>query len=185
MPFLPLLLGLAPTVASWIMGDKTGGAVSKVTDIARDILGTTDADQIERAVAADPNLALQFKMAVLQAEVDARAHVERLRQQELDGLKAQLADVQSARNQTVELAKAGSAIAWGAPLVSVLITAGFFVMLYLVIRREIPEGSRDLANIMLGSLGSSFTAVVGYWVGSSAGSAQKTAALEKAAGRGG
>lgn len=176
MPFLPLLLGLAPTVASWIMGDKTGAAIGKITGIAQDLLGTSDAAGIERAIAADPNLALQFKMAVIQAEADAR-------RQEFDTLQAQLADVQNARHQTVELARAGSAIAWGAPLVSILITAGFFVMLYLVIQREIPEGSRDLANIMLGSLGSSFTAVVGYWVGSSAGSAQKTAVLA-ATGRG-
>ena len=177
MPLIPLLLGLAPTVASWIMGDKAGVAAAKITGIAQDILGTSDAAGIERAISADPNLALQFRLAVIQAEADAR-------RQEFDTLQAQLADVQSARNQTVELAKAGSAIAWGAPLVSVLITAGFFVMLYLVIQREIPEGSRDLANIMLGSLGSSFTAVVGYWVGSSAGSAQKTAVLA-ATGRGG
>lgn len=174
MPFLPLLLGIAPTVASWIMGDKTGAAVSKITGIARDLLGTDDADGIERAIAADPNLALQFKLAVIQAEADAR-------RQEYDTLQAQLADVQSARNQTVKLAEAGSAIAWGAPIISSIITIGFFAMLYLVIRQEIPENSQTLANIMLGSLGTSFTAVVGYWVGSSAGSAQKTNALEKIA----
>jgi hypothetical protein len=174
MPFLPLLLGLAPTVASWIMGDKTGAAVSKITGIAQDLLGTSDAAGIERAIAADPNLALQFKMAVMQAEADAR-------RQEFDTLQAQLADVQSARNQTVKLAEARSAIAWGAPIISILITVGFFAMLYVVIRQEIPESSQTLANIMLGSLGTSFTAVVGYWVGSSAGSAQKTNALEKLA----
>ena len=50
MPFLPLLLGLAPTVASWIMGDKTGAAVSKVTGIAREILGTDDAARIVETV---------------------------------------------------------------------------------------------------------------------------------------
>lgn len=170
MPLIPLLLGLAPTVAEWILGDKTGKAVGKVASIAQDILGTSDADQIERAVAADPNLALQFKQAVIAAAAEEK-------RMELEAIKAQLADVASARSQTVELAKAGSAIAWGAPVVSVIIAVGFFVMLYLIIRREIPEGSRDLANIMLGSLGSSFTGVVAYWVGSSAGSAQKTAAL--------
>jgi hypothetical protein len=174
MPFLPLLLGLAPTVASWLMGDKTGAAVSKITGIAQDLLGTSDAAGIERAIAADPNLALQFKMAVMQAEADAR-------RQEFDTLQAQLADVQNARNQTVKLAEAGSVIAWGAPIISILITVGFFAMLYVVIRQEIPESSQTLANIMLGSLGTSFTAVVGYWVGSSAGSAQKTNALEKLA----
>ena len=174
MPFLPLLLGLAPTVASWLMGDKTGAAVTKITGIAQDLLGTSDAAGIEKAIAADPNLALQFKMAVMQAEADAR-------RQEFDTLQAQLADVQSARNQTVKLAEAGSVIAWGAPIISILITVGFFAMLYVVIRQEIPESSQTLANIMLGSLGTSFTAVVGYWVGSSAGSAQKTNALEKLA----
>jgi uncharacterized BrkB/YihY/UPF0761 family membrane protein len=117
---------------------------------------------------------LQFKMAVMQAEADAR-------RQEFDTLQAQLADVQNARNQTVKLAEAGSVIAWGAPIISILITVGFFAMLYVVIRQEIPESSQTLANIMLGSLGTSFTAVVGYWVGSSAGSAQKTNALEKLA----
>ena len=181
MPLIPLLLGLAPTVASWIMGDKTGAAVEKVTGIARDILGTTDADGIEKAVAADPNLALQFKMAVLQAEVDARAHEADMRQKDIDELKASLADRQGARDQTVELAKAGSAIAWGAPIISTIITVGFFVMLYLVIRKEIPDGSRELANIMLGSLGASFTAVISYWVGSSAGSASKDVTLRQVA----
>jgi ABC-type multidrug transport system permease subunit len=174
MPFLPLLLGIAPTVASWIMGDKTGAAVTKITGIDRNLLGTDDATDMERAIAADPNLALQFKMAIIQAEADAR-------RQQFDTLQAQLADVASARSQTVKLAETGSAIAWGAPIISTLITFGFFAMLYLVIRQEIPESSQTLANIMLGSLGTSFTAVVGYWVGSSAGSAQKTSALEKIA----
>jgi hypothetical protein len=178
LPIIPLLLGLAPTVAEWILGDNTGKAVGKVTSIAQDILGTSDVDQIERAVAADPNLALQFKQAVIQAAAEEK-------RMELDAIKAQLADVASARAQTVELAKSGSAIAWGAPIVSVLITAGFFVMLYLVIQKEIPEGSRELANIMLGSLGASFTAVVSYWVGSSAGSAVKDLTLRQVAkGRG-
>ena len=66
---------------------------------------------------------------------------------------------------------------WGSVLVSTIVSIGFFAMLYLVIKNEIPAGSRDLANIMLGSLGTSFTAVVGYWVGSSIGSARKDAAL--------
>lgn len=178
MPFLPMLLGLAPTVASWILGDKTGAAVSKVTGIARDILGTDNADGIERAIAADPNLALQFRMAVIQAEADAR-------RQEFDTLQAQLADVASARSQTVELAKAGSAIAWGAVVVSVLVTAAFMVALWFVVRQEIPLASREIAYILLGTLGAKFGDIVAYWVGSSSGSAQKSAALEKAVAGGG
>jgi len=180
MPLIPLLLGLAPTVASWLMGDKTGKAVETVTGIARDILGTTDADGIERAVAADPNLALQFKMAVLQAEADARAHTERLRQQDLDAVKAQLADVASARSQTVDLAKAGSSIAWSAPAISTLVTVAFMGALWVVVTQEIPVNSREIAYILLGTLAAKWGDVVAYWVGSSSGSAAKDATLRAA-----
>lgn len=178
MPLIPLLLGLAPTVASWIMGDKTGAAVSKVTDIARDILGTTDANGIERAVAADPNLALQFKMAVLQAEADARAH-------ERETLQALLADVASARSQTVELAKAGSSIAWSAPVISTLVTVAFMGALWLIVTQEIPVNSREIAYILLGTLAAKWGDVVAYWVGSSSGSAAKDATLRQVVGKGG
>ena len=180
MPLLPLLLGLAPTVASWLMGDKTGAAVEKVTGIARDILGTTDADGIERAVAADPNLALQFKMAVLQAEADARAHAERLRQQDLDQLKAQLADVGSARSQTVELAKVGSPLAWGAGVVSVLAIVVFAGFVYMLFAKVVPEGMKEALLLLGGSAATGYGMVLSYWLGSSSGSASKDATLRAA-----
>jgi hypothetical protein len=173
MPLLPLLLGIAPTVASWIMGDQTGAAVSRVTGIARDILGTEDANGIERAITGDPNLALQFKMAVIQAEADAR-------RQEFEVLQAQLADVQSARGQTVKLAEARSPIAYGAVLVSAIVLVGFAVMLWLVIREEVQANQRDMVTLLLGTLAGMASSVVAYWVGSSNGSMQKNAALEKA-----
>ena len=174
MPLIPLLLGLAPTVASWLMGDKTGAAISKVTGIARDILGTDDANGIEQAIAADPNLALQFKMAVIQAEADAR-------RQEFETMRAQLADVQSAREQTVKLAQSGSLIAWAAPIVSIMAVAVFCSMIYMLFTGTVPTELRDALMILVGTSGSGYTAVLGYWLGSSAGSAQKTTALEKAA----
>ena len=173
MPLLPLLLGVAPTVASWILGDRTGAAVEKVTGIAREILGTDDANGIERAIAGDPNLALQFKMAVIQAEADAR-------RQEFEALQAQLADVQSARGQTVKLAEARSPIAYGAVVVSTIVLVGFAVMLWLVIREEVPANQRDMVTLLLGTLAGMASSVVAYWVGSSNGSMQKNAALEKA-----
>ena len=173
MPLVPLLLGIAPTVASWILGDKTGGAVEKVTGIAREILGTDDVSGIERAITADPNLALQFKMAVIQAEADAR-------RQEFEALQAQLADVQSARSQTVKLAEARSPIAYGAVMVSAIVLVGFAVMLWLVIKEEVPANQRDMVTLLLGTLAGMASSVVAYWVGSSNGSMQKNAALEKA-----
>ena len=176
MPLVPLLLGIAPTVVSWIMGDKTGAAVSRVTGIARDILGTEDPNGIERAIAEDPNRALQFKMAVVQAEADAR-------RQEFGALQAQLADVQSARSQTVKLAEVRSPIAYGAVMVSAIVLVGFAVVLWLVIREEVPANQRDMVTLLLGTLAGMASSVVAYWVGSSSGSMQKNAALERVLGQ--
>jgi len=176
MPLVPLLLGIAPTVASWILGDKTGAAVERVTGIARDILGTDDASGIEAAIARDPNAALQFKMAIIQAEADARRH-------EHEEVLARLADIQSARNQTVKLAEARSPIAYGAVVVSTIVLLGFAVMLWLVIREEVPANQRDMVTLLLGTLAGMASSVVAYWVGSPSGSAQKNAALERVLGQ--
>ena len=184
MPLIPLLLGLAPTVASWIMGDKTGAAVTQITGIARNILGTDDANGIERAMATDPNIALQFKMAILQAEADARAHEAQMNRQALEELNSRIADVASARSQTVELAKAGSAIAWGSPIVSVLAIVVFAGFVYMLFAKVVPEGMKEALLLLGGSAATGYGMVLSYWLGSSSGSAQKTAALEKvAAGR--
>ncbi len=127
MPLLPLLLGVAPTVASWILGDRTGAAVEKVTGISREILGTDDPSGIEDAIARDPNAALQFKTALTQAEADAR-------RQEHEAILAQIRDVQSAREQTVRLAEAKSPIAYGAVVVSAIVLLGFAVKAMLFAR---------------------------------------------------
>jgi hypothetical protein len=180
MPLIPLLLGLAPTVASWVMGDKTGAAVSKITGIAQDILGTTDADGIERAVAADPNLALQFKMAVLQAEADARNHEAQMSRQALEELNARIADVASARSQTVELAKAGSPIAWGSSIVSVLAIIVFAGFVYMLFAKVVPEGMKEALLLLGGSAATGYGMVLSYWLGSSSGSAAKDITLRQA-----
>ena len=183
MPFLPLILGLAPTVASWIMGDKTGAAIGKVTGIAREILGTDNANDIEKAVSADPELALRFKMALLQAEADARAHEADMRRQDLDALKAQLLDVQSARSAQVELAKTGSPLSWSAAVVSVLAVAAFVGALVAIFmfKGSLPPDLKDILLILIGAAVSGYNQVLNYYLGSSSGSSQKTAALEKVA----
>lgn len=59
-----------------------------------------------------------------------------------------------------------------------IIVVGFFVLLYITIYKEIPEANKDILNIVVGALIGSFTAVVGYFFGSSAGSKEKTKMLK-------
>lgn len=59
------------------------------------------------------------------------------------------------------------------------LTAGFFAAIWLLVSREVPEGSKEVLFVMLGSLGTAWTNAMAYYFGSSAGSAQKTALLGK------
>jgi len=58
-----------------------------------------------------------------------------------------------------------------------LITIAFFVVIYLLIFVEIPQGNKDILNIILGALIAAFGGVVNYFYGSSSGSAAKTEML--------
>ena len=73
----------------------------------------------------------------------------------------------------MRLAEAKSPIAYGAVLVSSIVLVGFAVMLWLVIREEVPANQRDMVTLLLGTLAGMASSVVAYWVGSSNGSMQK------------
>jgi drug/metabolite transporter (DMT)-like permease len=60
-----------------------------------------------------------------------------------------------------------------------LIVAGFFLLLYLLVGSEVPEINKDLLNLVVGALIGSFSTVVGYFYGSSKGSAEKNEMLKK------
>ncbi len=64
-------------------------------------------------------------------------------------------------------------------ILGALIVIGFFVLLYLLISAEVPERNKDLLNLIVGALIGSFATVVGYFYGSSKGSADKNEMLNK------
>ncbi len=55
-----------------------------------------------------------------------------------------------------------------------LVVIGFFTILYIVFKVELPGGNKDIALILLGVLGAKFGDVVSYFYGSSKGSTDKT-----------
>lgn len=61
-----------------------------------------------------------------------------------------------------------------AAFLCVTTTLGFFTLLATVFFVTVPENSKDILQIMLGVVGGQWTAIVGYFYGSSAGSARKT-----------
>ncbi len=177
MPFLPLLLGLAPTVASWIMGDRTGAAIAKVSGIARRswVRPTLPA-------SSGPSQAIRPRPAVQDGGDPSRGRCPP------DGVRHAAGDAcrRGERPQPDRRTRQGRfGHRLGRRRVSLLVTAAFMAALWFVVRQEIPAASREIAYILLGTLGAKFGDIVAYWVGSSSGSAQKSAALEKAVVTGG
>jgi hypothetical protein len=85
-----------------------------------------------------------------------------------------LKDVADARAQTVALAQAHSTVQWAPAIVSAVVLSTFGTVMWLALTRSLPAGSETILNMLLGTLAAMATSVVSYWVGSSAGSAQKT-----------
>jgi hypothetical protein len=173
LALLPALGALAPEIVKWVAGDKAGAVTGQVVAAVQAITGSDSPDALAAAIR-DPQVAMQLRIRL--AEIAAEAEKAE-RQAERDELLARLADVASARSQTVALAQAGSSIAWGAPVVSVLVTIVCGVACWLVLTQALPEGSQDIAMIVVGSLLAAFGAVVNFWLGSSHGSARKDEAL--------
>ncbi|MGR0185413.1 hypothetical protein [Azospirillum aestuarii] len=172
---IPILTALAPVllpeVAKAALGtgetaQKVGEAAVSVVSAVTGVPISTPADA-ERAVAA--------------VQTDPAKLAELYRQQGdqvVALLRLDNEDRADARAQTVQLAQAGSRISWGAPIVSTIVLVTFGIVLYRVLSQ--PAGAIDQnATLMLGALTTMASAVVSYWVGSSAGSAAKDKLLRK------
>lgn len=60
-----------------------------------------------------------------------------------------------------------------------LIVLGFFALLYLVVVVTIPSPNKEVSLLVIGALVAKFSDVVGYFYGSSKGSADKNEMLKK------
>ncbi len=174
-----IALDLAPELGRWLFGAGAAPALAAVEAAVREVTGA-EAPAAQVAVLADPEVAGRLRVAL------ARIAAERAAASEAAGqtaLAARLADVAGARAATVALAQAGSSTAWGAPVVSVVVLLTFAIVVGVALTRAMPPESSAILNVLMGTLGAMATNVVGYWVGSSAGSARKDARLASMAER--
>jgi hypothetical protein len=167
---LTSLAGQLAKLGAPILGGALGGPVgaalaSTIIGALSDALGVpATPDAVGKAIQTNP----QASDIVRQVEVAQAPAV-------MDELNARLADIQNARATTVKLVEAGSAISWGAPVVSVLVVAGFLALVGGMMFRTVPDS--QVALVLFGSLSTAFGSVISYWLGSSAGSKDKDAML--------
>lgn len=166
--------GVIGTVAPWLSGalgsPLAGFAVSAVCDA----LGLSEKSEtaIKQALAgATPEQMLALK----NADYEFQLKMQELgfnSVKELEALAVQ--DRDSARKREIEVKDNTPKI------LAYAVTLGFFGVLTFMMMSTVPEQSKDILNIMLGSLGASWTGVISYYFGSTAGSKAKSELLAKA-----
>ena len=162
-----IVSSVAPTIGTALggpLGGVAGLALAKVLGVPES--GPNDDSALAAAVqGATPDQLLALK----KADQDFAIKMQELGFKDLEALEAIAAgDRASARDREI---KTGD---WTPRALAIGITLGFFGLLVFLLKKEPPAGSRDILNIMLGSLGSAWIGVVSYYFGSSAGSARKT-----------
>lgn len=133
-------------------------------------------EEIHAAIqTADP----ETKLKLMQAENDFKL---KIREQDLDELKARLNDVQSARQAEVAKTQATGKRDINLYVLAYLYIAGFFIsmiaMVWMMIDgtfpEEIPQALVFLLGNLFGCLTSGVGAIIQYFFGTSASSAKKT-----------
>lgn len=165
----------------WLFGPGAEATKTAMLDAVVQATGTTSLPAQGAVLARDPEAVarLRVSLAGIAAAREAAADASRLAT-----LQAGLADVAGARAQTMHLADTGSVLAWGAPLVSVVCLLGWgcislLALWLVVVHSPLPDGTIAVLSLILGTAGSMGVAVVSYWIGSSAGSARKSDAIER------
>ena len=168
---VPVVQTVAPTIAAALGGPLAGMAVQALGNA---LLGKPDATAAD--VSAAMLTATPDQMLALRKEEDAfKQHMADL---DLDMARINAGDRDSARQREVKAADS-----WTPRLLAAGVTVGFFGILALMMFHEVPASGRDVLLAMTGTLGTAWVAVVSYYFGSSAGSAEKTAQLASLAGR--
>lgn len=164
---LNLVRTVAPSIASAVGGPLAGMATRAISDA---LLGKPDGteQELEKAVAsATPEQLLALKKAEQEFAV-------KMRELDIDLERISNEDRDSARSREVSLRD------WTPRVLAGLITVGYFGVLFWMLRFGLPNtGSSEALLVMLGALGTAWGGVVAYYFGSSAGSKEKTEAMNR------
>lgn len=164
IPLVPLAMALAqvaPGIAKLFTGsDKAEAIAEQVVGIAKAVTGIDDPEGAVKAVQADPNLQMHYKMAFDAKEADLE--------------KAYLGDRQDARKRDTAFINAGRYNV-RADLLAFLAVGGLVMSVWFIARdSDMPERAVNAIMFVAGVLASAVRDVYGFEFGSSRDSRNKT-----------
>ena len=158
------LSGIAPTIASALLGPLGGVAVAGLTKVLG-IDGGTVAD-VTKAISdgrVTPEQVAEIRKLEMQYQSDEKERGFRYSELEFK-------DRDSARQMQMTTNSSTPTV------LTYMVTVGFFAILGLMLYDETVVNSPPLL-IMLGSLGTAWTGCISYWFGTTSGSIAKTSLL--------
>lgn len=172
---LPLVEKLAPSIATGLGGPLAGSAIAALETTFGITTDGSTTDKQNALVGALTGATPEQLLALKQADNDYALKMADL------GFKDKESLATLAVNDRDSARKREEAVKDVTPRnMAYFITVGFFGVLAFMLTQKIPADSRDLLNILLGMLGTSYAGVISYYFGSSAGSQAKTDLLAKA-----
>ncbi len=165
---LDLVRTVAPSIATAVGGPLAGMATRAISEA---LLGKPDGTEDELVEAAK-NATPEELLALKQAE---QSFIVRMRELDVDLERIANEDRSSARDREV---KTGD---WTPKALAAAVTLGFFGVLSYMISNGLPQHGGEAMLVMLGTLGTAWGAIISYYFGSSAGSKEKTDALNRVA----
>lgn len=163
---LNLVKTVAPSLATAVGGPLAGMATRAISDALLGKPDGTEDELIDAAAKASPDQLLALK----KAEQDFAV---RMRELEIDLQRIDAADRNSAREREV---KTGD---WTPKALAGAVTVGFFGVLGYMIAYGLPSQGGEALLVMLGTLGTAWGGIVSYYFGSSAGSKEKSEAMNR------
>jgi hypothetical protein len=174
-----------------VVGTAIGGAAGKALQMVASLFGISSAsvtpEQLDSAIASDPQAVLKLRMAEMDHERDmANIALEKEKLDHQDTRDA-LADVQNSRSRQIEHEKATGKSDINLYLLAWLFVGGFFttliIMMVLIFTGRFPSDISPAAVYLLGTMNGTLTAAVGavvqYFFGKTKDSAIHTQMLSE------
>jgi|GEM_PF-5702606 len=161
---LPLVAEFVPDVIGWFAGDKAEDAARDVVGIAESITGKKGEDALD-AIATDPNVALEFKRAVM-------ADKHRKDEMALDNTKDARLMYQSSNKMADTVAQ--RIIDWNLPIGFFLLVLNAAFTYYMSEHAALIAGISTLIGAVVHALLKERQDVINFFFGSSMGSKMKS-----------
>ena len=136
-----------------------------------------------KGVISEFHLSPEDKLKAEQAILDAtNKHIEVMEQEFTKQFEIQMKEMDSARKREIDIATSDKAPLLNkiiTPILAMLILGSTFIFWYIIIFKDIEKEKEVLISGIIGSLTTVSMGVVGYYFGSSIGSANKQSQIDK------